>query len=152
MSTAISLEQESSTVGRLIEMLEQEQSCLIKADFEQMQTLLEKKSTLLQSLSLISQERYQWLSAAGYPANESGMSDWLKDHSEHALLASWLTMQQALLKAKELNRINGMLINKHFTRNQQLLSALQGQTETDHFYGPSGQATSNSRVRGTVIA
>lgn len=152
MSTAISIEQESRTVGRLLEILELEQSCLIKADFEQIQTLLGEKSTLLQSLNQLSQKRYQWLSTAGFPANESGMSDWLKDNSEHALQTSWLTMQQTLLKAKELNRINGMLINKHFTRNQQLLSALQGQTETDHFYGPSGQATSNSRVRGTVIA
>lgn len=152
MSTAISIEQESRTVSRLIEILEQEQSCLIQADFEQVQTLLEEKSTLLQSLNLLSQERYQWLSTAGYPANESGMSDWLKENREHALQTSWLTMQQALLKAKELNRINGMLINKHLTRNQQLLSTLRGQTESDQFYGPSGQTTSNGRPRSAVIA
>jgi flagella synthesis protein FlgN len=152
MSAAISIEQESRTVDRLIETLEQEQSCLIQADFEQVQTLLEEKSTLLQSLNQLSQERYQWLSTAGYPANESGMSDWLKENREHALQTSWLTMQQALLKAKELNRINGMLINKHLTRNQQLLSTLRGQTEIDQFYGPSGQTTSNGRLRGAVIA
>ncbi len=152
MSAAISIEQESSTVGRLIEILEQEQSCLIQADLEQVQTLLEEKSALLQNLNLLSQERYQWLSAAGFPANESGMSDWLKENREHALQTSWLTMQQALLKAKELNRINGMLINKHLTRNQQLLSTLRGQTEIDQFYGPSGQTTSNGRLRGAVIA
>ena len=152
MGTAISIEQESHTVGRLIEILEQEQSCLIQADFERVQALLEEKSTLLQSFNLLSQERYQWLSAAGYPANESGMSDWLKENREHAQQTSWLTMQQALLKAKELNRINGMLINKHFTRNQQLLSTLRGQTETSEFYGPSGQTTSNGRPRGAVIA
>ena len=152
MSTAISIEQESRTVGSLIETLEQEQSCLIQADFERVQTLLEVKSALLQSLNQLSQERYQWLSAAGYPANESGMSDWLKENREHALQTSWLTMQQSLLKAKELNRINGMLINKHLTRNQQLLSTLRGQTESGQFYGPSGQTTSNGRLRGAVIA
>jgi flagella synthesis protein FlgN len=151
MSTAISIEQESRTVSRLIEILEQEQSCLIQADLEQVQTLLDEKSTLLQSLNLLSQERYQWLSTAGYPANESGMSDWLKENREHALQTSWLTMQQSLLKAKELNRINGMLINKHLTRNQQLLSTLRGQTKSDQFYGPSGQTTSNGRPRGAVI-
>ncbi len=151
MSTAISIEQESRAVGRLIEILEQEQSHLINADIEQIQTLLEEKSALLQSLNLSSQERYQWLSSAGYSANESGMSDWLKQNSENALQTSWLTMQQALFKAKELNRVNGMLINKHFTRNQQLLSTLQGQTEVDHFYGPNGQATSKVRMRGAII-
>lgn len=151
MSSAISIEQESRTVSRLIEILEQEQSYLINADIEQIQTLLEEKSKLLQSLNMSSQERYQWLSAAGYSANETGMSDWLKQNSENALQTSWLTMQQALFKAKELNRVNGMLINKHFTRNQQLLNTLQGQTEVDNFYGPNGQATSKVRMRGAII-
>src|SRR5690606_19805591 len=130
---------------------EQEQSYLINADIEQIQTLLEEKSALLQSLNLSSQERYQWLSSAGYSANESGMSDWLKQNSENALQTSWLTMQQALFKAKELNPVNGRPTNKHFARNQQLLSTLQGQTEVDHFYGPNGQATSKVRMRGAII-
>jgi flagella synthesis protein FlgN len=151
MSTAISIEHESRAVGRLVEILEQEQGYLINADIDQIQPLLEEKSTLLQSLNASSQERYQWLSAAGFTANESGMSEWLKQSSEDALQTSWLTMQQALFKAKELNRVNGMLINKHFTRNQQLLSTLQGQTEVDNFYGPNGQATSKVRMRGAIL-
>jgi flagella synthesis protein FlgN len=152
MRTAVSIEQESQIINQLIEVLELEQSCLIKADFEQIQVLLGEKSALLQDLNQRSQERYQWLSAAGFPASESGMSDWLQTNAEHSLQSAWLTMQQSLLKAKELNRINGMLIGKHAARNQQLLSALQGRAETNQFYGPSGQATSNSRIRGSVIA
>ncbi|MDP2247773.1 MAG: flagellar protein FlgN, partial [Nitrosomonadales bacterium] len=88
MSTAISIEQESRAVSRLIEILEQEQSYLINADIDQIQTLLEEKSELLQSLNLSSQERYQWLSSVGFTANETGMSDWLKQNSENALQTS----------------------------------------------------------------
>ncbi|CAG0988631.1 hypothetical protein MTYP_02158 [Methylophilaceae bacterium] len=151
MSTAVSIEKESRAVNRLAEILEQEQSYLISAEMDQMQTLLDEKSRLLQDLSRSSQERYQWLSKAGYAANETGMSDWLKQQSKDALQSAWLTMQQTLVKIKELNRINGMLIHKHFTRNQQLLNTLQGQSEIDHFYGPNGQATSKVRMRSAII-
>ncbi|HEY8355008.1 MAG TPA: flagellar protein FlgN [Methylophilaceae bacterium] len=150
MSTVISIDQEAHTVGRLIEVLEHEQGCLIRMDLERMEALLQEKSTLLQNLQQLAQERYQQLAAAGYAGNESGMSEWLQHHGEHAVQGAWLRMQQALLKAKELNRINGMLIGRHVARNQQLLNALQGQSE--QFYGPSGQTTVVGRLRGSVVA
>lgn len=150
MITVISIDQEARTVDRLIEVLEQEQGCLIRADLERMEGLLQEKSTLLHTLQQLAQERYQQLAAAGYPGDESGMSDWLQHHNEHAGQGVWLRMQQALLKAKELNRINGVLIGRHVARNQQLLRALQGQS--DQFYGPSGQTMAVSRNRGSVVA
>ena len=150
MATGITFEQESKAVSRLVEILEQEQNCLIRADILQMQTLVDEKSKVLQSLNLLSLDRYQWLAKAGFTASEAGMADWLIDSNEEAVQASWLAAQQMLAKAKELNRVNGLLINKHFTRNQQTLNALQGKSETGSFYGPNGQTTSQVRLRSVI--
>lgn len=143
MSTAISLDQEAHAVSQLIELLEQEQSQLIHANIGQIQILLKEKHALLQTLGTATHQRYQLLAASGYSANETGMSDWLAQHAPKSMQSTWTAMQQTLLKAKELNRLNGILINKHFARNQQRLAALQQQSETGHLYGPNGQTTSS---------
>ncbi len=151
MSTSIDIQQETQAVTRLADLLEQEQNHLIHADLDQMQLLLEEKSRLLQTIAQSSQQRYRSLSSAGFDANENGMADWLKQQSKQAMQTAWLTMQQTLVKVKELNRINGLLIQKHITRNQQLLNVLQGQNEAGHFYGPNGHVTSSVRMRGAIV-
>ncbi|MEQ1600947.1 MAG: flagellar protein FlgN [Methylophilaceae bacterium] len=147
----MTFEQELQAISSLVEILEREQNSLISADINQIRTLVDEKSKVLYALHAFSQSRYQWLAKLGFAASESGMADWLLSCNEEAAQAAWLTMQQLLVKAKELNRVNGLLINKHFTRNQQTLSALQGQSETSQFYGSNGQATTQVRLRSAII-
>ena len=41
-------------------------------------------------------------------------------------------------QAKEINRLNGQLINKHFNHNQQYLHQLKGSGADDGVYGSNG--------------
>ena len=54
-------------------------------------------------------------------------------------------------QAKEINRVNGLLISSHIARNQSALNVLRVQTGSGNFYGPDGQATARGVGRGLVV-
>jgi flagella synthesis protein FlgN len=53
--------------------------------------------------------------------------------------------------ANEINRVNGVLINKQMVRNQNVLNILQhGNVQDGNVYGPNGQTASKSTGRHFV--
>jgi flagellar biosynthesis protein FlgN len=148
----ITFEQDAKLVSNLLEVLTREQSSLVLSDIEAIEAAMEEKSVLLQNISLTANSRYAALAASGFAPNESGMTDWLKNQTKSTLTESWECFQKAIHQAKEMNRLNGVLINKHFNRNQQLLNHLQGSSDNSGVYGKNGQAKSQSGSRSTLIA
>jgi flagellar biosynthesis protein FlgN len=146
----ISFEQDARLVNKLLEVLSREQSSLVMADIDAIEALIEEKSVLLQSINLTVKSRYDALASKGLAASEVGMVEWLKQHGNAAMNASWEVFQRALNQAKEMNRLNGMLISKHFSRNQQLLNHLQGNSGVVDGYGRNGQAQAQSPSRGVL--
>lgn len=147
---ADSLHEEQQATHRLIEILKQEQSYLIKADIEGLTALTEEKTKLVTRMSQLANARYTALSAAGFPPKEEGMRDWLKGTTSAANQA-WNELLALAKTAKELNRTNGLLINKHMARNQTALNILYGNAPGGSFYGPDGQSTARSGTRNLVI-
>ena len=142
---------ESQAINLLLDLLEQEQRCLVQADIQSMSGVIERKSKTLMEINQFAQQRYKTLANLGFSANENGMPDWLAKHAHKTVQAEWLATQQTLVKAKELNRVNGILINKHMQRTQQMLNIIQQKTDSDHLYGANGQATSQVRLRNAVL-
>ena len=77
---------------------------------------------------------------------------WLQQQHSENLTIRWNEFQDLLTRGKEANRVNGLLINKHFNRNKQVLDVLHGTRQTGQFYGPDGQASAGSALRGGVLA
>src|SRR5450830_390070 len=148
----ISFEQDAQLVNKLLEVLSREQSSLVMADIDAIEALIEEKSVLLQDINLTAKSRYDALASKGLAANEVGMVEWLKQHGNAAMNASSEIFQRALNQGKEMNRLNGVLISKHFNRNQQLLNHLQGNSGVVNGYGRNGQAQSQSPSRGVLRA
>lgn len=151
-NSAITFEQDAKLVNNLLEVLTREQSSLVIADIDAIETAMEEKSFLLQSISTTANSRYAILAANGFEANESGMLAWLKHQAQPVLLEAWVHFQKLINQAKEMNRLNGLLINKHFNRNQQLLNHLQGNSANGGVYGKNGQAKSQSSARSSLVA
>lgn len=147
----VSFTQDTLLVAELIALLEREQAHLVKADVDAIEAILEQKSLLLQRLNLAAKARYQLLQANGFSSNESGMSDWVEKQAKKDITAAWVVFQKSLAQAKELNRLNGTLISKHFNRNQELLNHLQGNNDANSVYGPDGQAKSKGPSRSGLI-
>lgn len=151
-TTNIGFEQDSQLVKTLLADLQNEQAALIVADLDTIESMLDKRVSLLQELGSAAKNRYDALAKAGYEANEKGMTAWLNEQSNPMLEKSWAQFQQQLIQAKELNRLNGVLINKHFQRNQEKLAALQVQPSMAQTYGKNGQAQPASAQRTSLSA
>ncbi|WP_047517700.1 flagella synthesis protein FlgN [Methylophilus sp. Q8] len=147
LSSPVTFEKDAALVSELLSDLQSEQSALVTADLDVIERMVDRRVELLQALGAAANSRYDALAAAGFEPNEQGMSVWLQKQSSQLLDSAWVTFQQELTQAKELNRLNGILINKHFLRNQEKLDALNGKSSAPQFYGKNGQAhrANNSR-------
>lgn len=152
MQTPVSFGLEAQLATRLLGLLESEQAVLVSLEIEAMEKLLEEKSQLLHELGSSTQKRYQALAGKGFEASEAGMKKWLAEQNEASLFKAWTGFQDTLSRSREVNRINVILITKHFNRNQQMLNALQGRQNDGGFYGPDGQAASSATLRNGLIA
>lgn len=153
MSASISFEQDIQLVNDLLALLAREQTNLVMMNMDAIEAMLSEKSELLQKISVTANKRYNALAANHFEANEAGMLSWLNQQSKPLLSKAWAEFQKTLIQAKEMNRLNGVLINKHFNRNQQILSQLQGGgANAGSVYGPDGQARSQSLARSTFTA
>lgn len=146
-SSTVSFQKDAALVSALLNDLQSEQTALVSADLDMIERMVDQRVELLQALSAAANTRYEQLATAGFEPNEQGMSLWLQKQSNPELDQAWVSFQQQLFKAKELNRLNGILINKHFQRNQEKLDALNGKYSAPQFYGKNGQAhrANNSR-------
>jgi flagella synthesis protein FlgN len=152
MSTPISFEEDSRLVRSLLELLMREQKSLVMSNVDEIEKLLEFKSKLLQSINEVAKKRYAALKQQHFEPNENGMLAWVMQQASTDLKKKWDDFHQVLIKAKEMNRLNGILITKHFNRNQQMLSQLQNAFKTNETYGKNGQTQSGSHLRSSLTA
>ncbi len=148
----ISFEKDAKLAIELLATIRKEQSALIRADIDAIEALLDEKSEVLQRMNLVVLNRYDALAANGFEPNEVGMSEWLKKQAKPVLNEAWTALRKTLIQAKELNRLNGILISKQFNLNQQLLSHLQGNSGAGDVYGRNGQAKTQSATRAALMA
>jgi flagella synthesis protein FlgN len=148
-----SLREEQQIMASLLDLLRQEQHLLVTAEIDGLPALTTRKTALVTQMTLLSAQRHRSLGKCGYAAEEAGMDTWIaasgdaRDESS----ALWQALLKHTREAKELNRINGMLINKQMAHAQDALQALSPQgTPANNFYGPGGISTTVPRSRGFI--
>jgi flagella synthesis protein FlgN len=151
-SPATTLRDELTVLSSLAELMKQEQQFLIAADSDGLTALTPQKLALVGQLDRLSGQRHQTVAAARFGAGEAGMQAWLDSCNDPAASELWYELLSLTRAAKELNRVNGMLINKQMTHNKTLINAMRtpalgGETS---IYGPSGQTTSSGPSRRFV--
>lgn len=153
-SPADSLSQEHDAVRHLTELLKLEQEHLQAADINGIASLTETKASATARMAELASWRHQALAAAGYEASEDGMKSWLQtSNASKTTTQSWQELIELAKVAKEINRVNGTLINKQMMRNQNMLNILQfGNAQgNNHVYGPNGQTSNKSAGRHIIV-
>ncbi|MDB5916833.1 MAG: hypothetical protein JWR40_1067 [Massilia sp.] len=147
------LRDEQRLITSLVELMKQEQQFLVKADSDGLETITAQKSALVQQMSALSSQRHLALGAAGFAAGEAGMEPWLAACRDDDAAALWRDLLERTRAAKELNRVNGMLINKQMTHTQVVLNAMRTPAGGNDpgVYGPSGQAAAGGPSRRFVV-
>lgn len=146
-----SLHDEQKIMLALQRLLLQEQATLIEASIDGLVELMLAKASLVADLGRLAKERHAALAAHGFSAHETGMSDWIASAPSKEAAAIWHALLEMTKEARELNRINGMLIGRHLLRNQSELNVLQGKPQNSNFYGRDGQSTAKGMGRGLAI-
>jgi flagella synthesis protein FlgN len=144
---------EHELIASLVELMKQEQQVLVEADADALAGLMPPKSQLVQQLAALATQRHAALGAAGYPASESGMEPWLADNGAPDARTQWAHLLELTAQAKELNRVNGMLINRQMAHTQTVLQALRtpaGGADGD-VYGPGGQTLGGGPSKRFVV-
>ena len=145
--------QEQQHVSDLIALMKQEQQLLVAADADGLAELTPRKNALLQALAELSAQRHAALLAAGCEGSEAGMEPWLAVGGSLEARSQWEQLLTLAREAKELNRVNGMLINKQLAHNQGVLNALRmpAGAEAGGVYGSSGQTLGSGPSKRYVI-
>lgn len=147
------LHDEQQLVASLLDLMTQEQQCLIDADIDGLNAITPRKAELMNGLAVLANQRHQALAAAGFAAEETGMQDWVAQAANRGAASDWQQLLVLTRDAKEVNRVNGMLINKQMTHNQNLLQAMRQPANAGDsaVYGPTGQATPGGPSRRFVV-
>ena len=152
-SAHTTLQDELKLINCLIDLMKQEQQLLIAANTDGLSSLTPLKTQLIEQMGALAAIRHNSLEADGFPASEQGMDSWVVRMANPMISANWEQTLGRMREAKELNRVNGMLINKQMTHNQMLIQAMRTPADAADtgFYGPSGQTTPVNNKRRLVI-
>ena len=144
---------EHERIAALVDLMKQEQQLLVAADADALGELTPRKVALVQELAQLSRQRHDALGAAGFAAAEAGMEPWLAARGDDAARAAWSQLLAATAEAKELNRVNGMLLNRQMAHNQTVLNALRTPAAAPEstLYGAKGQTFGSAPSRRFVL-
>lgn len=146
------IQDELNAMNSFAKILKLEQAALIAGDTNQLESITQEKAALIKQLTDLEKIRKSSLLNGGYKTDLEGMEAYLADFgTSDNISATWLALMDISRQAKEFNRTNGILINRHMSRNQAALNILHRKDPASALYGPNGQSTSKSSTgRGFV--
>lgn len=151
------LQDEQQLMSSMLTLLKKEQACLVDAHADGVAEVTPQKSDVVAQLGALARQRHAALATAGFHASENGMEPWLDATGDAAARAIWDQLLEDTRSAKELNRVNGMLVARQLAHNQTVLNAMRtpatatGSTESSGLYGPGGQTSGFGPSRRFVV-
>ncbi|MBI3285010.1 MAG: flagellar protein FlgN [Burkholderiales bacterium] len=147
------LQDEVTAMATLAALLKKEQSALVEGDIALLTEYTINKGQLVGVISELEKKRHNCLSELGFKADADGMQAYLQQASIASVAAvTWNELLHLSEQAKEDNRTNGMLINRHLSQNQAALNVLQQNNPAGSLYGPNGQSTVKNAPRRGYVA
>lgn len=141
------LADEKQMTLRLVAALRQEQDLLSgHGEADKIPEVIQEKATIVAGMAALADQRHKALSLIGFPAGEHGMQSWVDQHGSAEDKQIWEELFTIAQSAREINRLNGLLIGKQMAINQGAISILQGGVNGS-FYGPDGQSNMRSSGR-----
>ena len=136
------LHEEVALLRDFLALLQREQKTLMDGDIDRLSPLASEKSALFGRLAALGDTRNKALAALALAPDRVGVEAWLAAHpGEAASRKAWAELLALTLQARELNRVNGNLINTRLANNQQALTTLLAAANQAALYGPDGQTT-----------
>jgi len=130
---------ECAALQRFVALLEREQGMLVENRTDQLLELSGQKSSDALSLNKLAESRHTLLQHDIPQLTRAAIDDWLTKHHAKSLPV-WHDIVSLTERARELNQINGQLIQSKLRHNQQALTVLSNAVNQSALYGADGQA------------
>ena len=139
---------EADAVLRFVELLKQEQQSLTAGDVDALTPLISQKNVLATDLAILAKQRNALLAVENFAPDRAGIDAWCENHpAKNKVRTAWSGILSLASEARELNRVNGELIQIRMQHNTQALAALQGASRPLNLYGADGQTVGQSSRR-----
>jgi len=133
---------EANLVRQFVGLLEQEKAILTEGKTDELPAIAGEKEKVAASLNELSRQRNSHLAASGFASDRKGMDAWAAQHPEKKeTISAWNNTLSLAAQAKELNRLNGQLIQLRMQYTSQALEILRRKESTLDLYGPDGLST-----------
>lgn len=147
------LNEELKVMMSLVQLLGQEQSILVENQPSLLEEITSNKNQCLILLGDIGKKRMSEFAQLEITGKESSIHDYFQSSTaESEIKKVWNELMTASSKAQEMNKTNGILINRQLNLNQSTLNILQQTNANESLYGANGQAKNNpTSGRGYVV-
>jgi len=137
-SLQLCIDQQLPLSRRLLQALRSEEQALVNNDVDALEQITVEKNKLVKLLMTGQQQLRRHLAQQGLPTDPASLRRWLDSRPDKPSDSDLLLTSNLQRDAQEINRSNGILLQRLANRNQAGLSALRGQSDTG-IYGPTGQ-------------
>ena len=150
---AACIEAEREALGRLTELLRDEQRALVTGDLEKLASYADPKAKLLFELSRCADERAHLLRTHGYAADAAGMDNLLRKLGDDtaAVVSDWQRLLDDSKLARQLNETNGTLIAARMRGTQQALGVLLRAARIPGTYAADGTTVGLHRTNRLAV-
>ncbi len=139
---------EAVAVQQFVSLLKLEQTSLSNGNIDNLPEFAEQKNKFSIHLSNIAAQRNTALSAQGFAADRAGVEAWLAKYpEEQSARKAWQKILSLAADAREMNRLNGELIQMRLQYISKALEALHSGSKSLDLYGPDGQSTPSDKRR-----
>jgi len=135
------IENEAGLLEQFVDLLRREQTSLSQGAAEDLPELAEQKNGLVIQLNHLSARRAAFLQARALSPDRAGIDACLAQAKDRDAAAAWKNVLTLAADARELNRVNGELIQIRVQFTAKALEALSGAKNSLELYGPDGQST-----------
>ena len=155
VTPSTTLPEEQQLMSYMLTLLKKEQASLVDAHADGVAEVTQHKSDVVSQLAALARLRHSALASAGFAAGETGMEPWLAASADASARTTWDDLLTLTRDAKELNRVNGMLVARQLAHNQTVLNAMRtpanGAAPEAGLYGPGGQTSGFGPSRRFVV-
>ncbi|HDZ16542.1 MAG TPA: flagellar protein FlgN [Methylophaga aminisulfidivorans] len=139
------LQSELSASNTLAELLSEERNALKSSEVIRVNELTKLKQPHLLKLEQLAKQREQILNSSGFVPGKAGLDAFIanQESADAIKLQNIVAMlREAAKKCRDLNQINGGIINVNRQYLVRALSILRGRDPETSGYGPGGEYTS----------
>ena len=130
---------EAELIARFVALLEAEQTALTQGNVDELARLSAEKEPLAADLQRLGRQRNDHLVSLMLSADRQVKSAWAAGKPDAS--STWEKTLALAARARDINRLNGELIQMRLQYNSRLLEILQRNTAALDLYGPDGKTS-----------